>query len=100
MSRGLGSSSVQRNFSCIKAVVNFVILEKGLDCNNPFSGVYLHSDNSSKKRKPIPLDSLKILQQGCVVMDDDLRHQHAWPRSLTGYLHRYLIGHKHGRIGF
>ena len=74
VSRGLGSASVQRNFSCIKAVVNFVILEKGLDCSNPFSGVYLHSDNSSKKRKSIPLDNLKILQQRCVVMDDDLRH--------------------------
>jgi integrase len=74
VSRGLGSASVQRNFSSIKAVVNFVILEKGLDCRNPFSGVYLHSDNSSKKRKPIPLGNLKILQQRCVVMDDDLRH--------------------------
>jgi integrase len=74
VSRGLSSSSVQRNFSCIKAVVNFVILEKGLDCSNPFSGVYLHSDNSSKKRKPIPLDNLKILQERCVAMDDDLRH--------------------------
>ena len=74
VSRGLGSSSVQRNFSCIKAVVNFVILEKGLDCSNPFSGVYLHSDNSSKKRKPISLDNLKILQERCFAMDDDLRH--------------------------
>ena len=74
VSRGLGSASVQRNFSCIKAVVNFVILEKGLDCSNPFSGVYLHSDNSSKKRRPIPPASLKILQQRCVLMDDDLRY--------------------------
>ena len=74
VSRGLSSSSVQRNFSCIKAVVNFVILEKGLDCSNPFSGVYLHSDNSSKKRKPISLDNLKILQERCFAMDDDLRH--------------------------
>jgi hypothetical protein len=91
---------VHRNFGSIKAVVNFVILEKGLDCNNPFSGVYLHSDNFSKKRKPIPLDSLKILQQRGVVMDVDLRHQHAWPRSLTGYLDRYIIGHKHAELGF
>ena len=72
--RGLSNSSVHRNFGSIKAVVNFVILEKGLDCSNPFSGVYLHSDNSSKKRKPISLDNLKILQERCVVMDDDLRH--------------------------
>ena len=72
--RGLSNSSVHRNFGSIKAVVNFVILEKGLDCNNPFSGVYLHSDNSSKKRKPISLDNLKILQERCFAMDDDLRH--------------------------
>ena len=74
VARGLASASIQRNFGSIKAVVNFVILEKGLDCSNPFNGVYLHSDNSSKKRKPIPLDKLKILQQRCVAMDDDLRY--------------------------
>ena len=74
VARGLASASIQRNFGSIKAVVNFVILEKGLNCSNPFNGVYLHSDNSSKKRKPIPLNKLKILQQRCVAMDDDLRH--------------------------
>jgi integrase len=74
VSRGLGSSSVQRNFSCIKAVVNFVILELGLTCRNPFSGVYLHGDNASKKRKPISLDNLKRLQAKCLQVDDDLRH--------------------------
>ena len=74
VARGLASASIQRNFGSIKAVVNFVILEKGLDCSNPFNGVYLHSDNSSKKRKPIPLDKLKIVQERCVAMDDDLRH--------------------------
>lgn len=74
VSRGLASASIQRNFGSIKAIVNFVILEKGLNCSNPFNGVYLHSDNSSKKRKPIPLDKLKILQERCVAMDDDLRH--------------------------
>jgi len=72
--RGLAIASIKRNFGSIKAVVNFVVLEQGLDCSNPFSGVYLHSDNSSKKRRPIPLGNLKILQQRCVVMDDDLRH--------------------------
>jgi len=72
--RGLAIASIKRNFGSIKAVVNFVVLEQGLDCSNPFSGVYLHSDNSSKKRRPIPIGNLKILQQRCVVMDDDLRH--------------------------
>jgi integrase len=72
--RGLSNSSVHRNFGSIKAVVNFVILEKGLDCSNPFSGVYLHSDNSSKKRKPIATNNLKAIQAKCLELDDDLRH--------------------------
>ena len=72
--RGLSSSSIQRNFSCIKAVFNFVILEQGLDCNNAFRGVYLHSDNAAKKRKPIPVEKLKTLQHECIRFDDDLRH--------------------------
>ena len=72
--RGLSTASIQRNFSCIKAVFNLVILEQGLDCSNAFRGVYLHSDSSSKKRKPIPIARLKSLQQRCVEYDDDMRH--------------------------
>jgi len=72
--RGLASASIQRNFGSIKAVVNFVVLEQGLTCSNPFNGVYLHSDNSSKKRKPIALDNLKAIQTRCMEVDDDLRH--------------------------
>ena len=44
MSRGLGISSVRLNFASIKVDINFVILEKGLKCGNPFNGVYLHVD--------------------------------------------------------
>jgi integrase len=74
ISRGLGSSSVHRNFGSIKAVINFVILEKGLNCGNPFNGVYLHVDKAAKKRKPISIDNLKRVQTTCVQVDDDLRH--------------------------
>ena len=74
ISRGLGSSSVHRNFGSIKAVINFVILEKGLSCSNPFNGVYLHVDKAAKKRKPISIDNLKRVQTTCVQVDDDLRH--------------------------
>ena len=74
ISRGLGSASVPRNFGSIKAVINFVILEKGLNCGNPFNGVYLHVDKAAKKRKPISIDNLKRAQTACVQVDDDLRH--------------------------
>jgi integrase len=72
--RGLAIASIKRNFGSIKAVVNFVVLEQGLTCSNPFNGVYLHSDNSSKKRKPIATNNLKAIQAKCLELDDDLRH--------------------------
>jgi len=72
--RGLAIASIKRNFGSIKAVVNFVVLEQGLTCSNPFNGVYLHSDNSSKKRKPVATNNLKAIQAKCLELDDDLRH--------------------------
>jgi len=72
--RGLAIASIKRNFGSIKAVVNFVVLEQGLTCNNPFNGVYLHSDISSKKRRPIATNNLKAIQAKCLELDDDLRH--------------------------
>lgn len=72
--RGLKASSVQRNFSCIKAVVSFAINEMGLDCSNPFQGVYLPSDEVPLKRKPIPMKQIISLQNLCVEIDDDIRH--------------------------
>ena len=70
--KGLGSTSVIRVFSVIKAIVNFCIKERGLDCKNAFSGVYLPSENN-KKRYPIKDTKLKRLQRECVLLDDDIR---------------------------
>ena len=70
--KGLGSTSVIRVFSVIKAIVNFCIKEQGLDCKNAFSGVYLPSENN-KKRYPIKDTKLKRLQRECVLLDDDIR---------------------------
>ena len=74
LKRGLQMSSIQRNFTCIKAVVSFTINELGLECNNAFQGVYLANDIEKHKRLPIPLDSIQKIQQECMVLDDDLRH--------------------------
>ena len=70
--KGLGSTSVIRVFSVIKAIINFCIKEQGLDCKNAFSGVYLPSENN-KKRYPIKGSKLKTLQRECVSLDDDIR---------------------------
>ena len=47
--RGLSTASIQRNFSNVKAVVNFCILERGLGCTNAFAGVYLRQDLVAQK---------------------------------------------------
>ena len=71
--KGLSTGSVQRNFTSIKAMVNFTILELGLDCRNPFSGVYLAFESSTQKRQPLTNQQIKHLQEACYQVDDDMR---------------------------
>ena len=71
--KGLSSGSLLRIFGGIKAVVNFTIMENGLECRNPFAGVYLPNDTESRSRHPISNRSLEKLQQECLLLDDDVR---------------------------
>ena len=71
--RGLSTSSIQRNFSNVKALVNFCIKELGLDCGNAFTGVYLASDEESQQRQPLSSEQIKRVQQRCYEIDDDMR---------------------------
>jgi len=73
INKGLSKSSLRRAFSSIKAVINFVILEHGLTCQNPFTKVYLPNNDDAKKRHAISeINRLKIQQQ-CIKIDDDIR---------------------------
>jgi integrase len=71
--KGLSAASVQRNFSSLKAMVNFAIQELGLDCRNAFVGVYLASDEVLTKRQPLSKNQIRHLQQTCYQIDDDIR---------------------------
>ena len=73
LARGMSGSTVTRNFSYIRAVVNFAISEHALDIRNPFTGVYYDRSAGVKERQPIPLTDLKRVQRQCRLMDDDLR---------------------------
>ena len=73
VNKGISKSSLRRAFSSIKAVINFVILEHGLTCQNPFTKVYLPNNDDAKKRHAISeINRLKIQQQ-CIKIDDDIR---------------------------
>jgi integrase len=74
VARGLTGSSVTRNFSYVKAVINFAVSELALDVQNPFIGVYHDRQAGVQIRKPIPIIDILAVQSICRALDDDLRH--------------------------
>ena len=73
LKRGLTTNSVKRNFATIRSVINLAIQEHGLECRNAFSKVYLPDLDDAKKRKPIPVENIKEIQQECMSIDDEAR---------------------------
>lgn len=73
VARGLTGSSVTRNFSYLKAVINFALSEYALDVRNPFVGVYHDRSAGVLTRKPIPIEIIRKVQSRCRSIDDDLR---------------------------
>jgi integrase len=73
IARGFSNSSLQRIFSGVKAIVTFCIKEQGLDCQNPFTRVYLPAESKKNKRLPVSSSDLRVLSQSCIEIDDDIR---------------------------
>ena len=73
VARGLTGSSITRNFSYLKAVINFVLSEYALDVRNPFIGVYLDRSAGVLVRKPVPITDTRNVQSECRAIDDDMR---------------------------
>jgi len=73
LKRGLTTNSVKRNFATVRSVINLSIQEHGLDCKNAFSKVFLPDLDDAKKRKPIPTDVIREIQQECMSIDDEAR---------------------------
>ena len=70
--KGLSVSSVKRNFSTIRSIVNLSLTEEGLDCGNAFARIYM-PEEEKQRRLPIPIDNIKAIQSDCMSADDDLR---------------------------
>ena len=73
VARGLTGSSITRNFSYLKAVINFALSEYALDVRNPFIGVYHDRSAGVLVRKPIPMKAIRNVQSECRAIDDDMR---------------------------
>ncbi len=73
LNRGLVSSTVKRVFSIIRAIFNLSIQEYGLECKNAFAKTYIPDLEDSIQRMPIPLDTIKVIQQECMKINDPNR---------------------------
>jgi len=81
LKKGLTVSSVKRNFSTIRSIINITIQEHGLDINNPFAKTYMPELNDKQYRESIPTETIKHIQSLCREYDDDLR----WLVALLSY---------------
>ena len=73
VAHGLTGSSITRNFSYLKAVINFALSEYALDVRNPFIGVYHDRRAGVLVRKPIPMEGIGAVQSECHKINDDMR---------------------------
>ena len=69
--RGLSKDSISRNFTNVRAIVNFVLREEGLQPTSVFSGVYLGEGGEAQKRYVPTASELRKLSKECRVADDD-----------------------------
>src|SRR6056297_2676041 len=73
VAKGLAGSSMTRVFGTVRSVFNFATSEIGITINNPFAGVYYDRKAGVEDRQPLPMDTIRSLQQLCRNEDDDLR---------------------------
>ena len=67
------NSQKTRNFSYVKAVINFASSEFALDVRNPFIGVYHDRTAGVLTRRLIPNADILKVQTDCRIIDYDMR---------------------------
>jgi integrase len=73
LERGSANATVKRNFECIRAIWNFAAREHGVGSVNPFSNMNYGNGKGPVKRKPIPIEDIRNIQNLCFDMDDEIR---------------------------
>lgn len=73
LERGLARDSVSRNFTNVRAIINFAMKEDGLTISESFTGIYLGEAVETKKRYVPSTSEILKLANLCHDNDDDLR---------------------------
>jgi integrase len=71
--KGLTTNSVKRSFAIIRSIINLSIQEHGLDCKNALSEIFLPDLDNARKRKPIPIENIRQIQQDWKQADHEAR---------------------------
>ncbi len=71
--RGLSGSSITRIFGTVRSVTNFAASETGISITNTFGGVYFDRQAGVQEREPLPVDAIRVVQNECRRLDDELR---------------------------
>jgi len=73
LGKGLAGSSIARVLNSLTSVINFAISEYALELKNPFSRIYYDRSDKVKKRLPLPVETIRQIQEECYRVDDDMR---------------------------
>ena len=95
ISRGVSTLTVKRNFGVIRPIWNLSAREHGVASQNSFSNMNFGAGTASLRRESIPLKNVRIIQDDCVRLDDDIR----WLVSLTTAIGQSYISPKDVCIG-
>jgi integrase len=66
-------STVKRIFGSVRAIINLVMREHGIEGSNAFSGTFMPDRGDASPRRPIPADKLRVIQQRCQTTNDEPR---------------------------
>jgi hypothetical protein len=67
--QGLSSSSINRVFSSVKAVLNLAVREWDIDVSNPLVGTFIPDVGTRKKRVPFTEPEILSIQRECRALD-------------------------------
>jgi len=71
--RGAATMTVKRNFAVIRSIWNLSAREYGINTKNPFANINYGTGSEPVKRKPIPIESIRLVQNECMKADDEIR---------------------------
>ena len=66
-------TTIKRNFAVVRSIWNLSAREHGIKKPNSFANMQHGTGAEPVKRLPVPIDSIRLVQNECIKLDDDFR---------------------------